>query len=168
MLSIKTIIVALSLIIFQTAVAQSIQNKSFENKLHSLLFHDVVEIDVVSAKQEREALFLDAREWNEFEVSHIKNAIWCGYSDFDLNRVSAIDKDKRIIVYCSIGYRSEKISEKLIKAGYSNVSNLYGGIFEWKNTGNDVFNQRDSLTQNVHAFNVEWGIWLDKGKKIYQ
>jgi len=33
-------------------------------------------------------------------------------------------------VYCSLGIRSEVIAKKLKKAGYTNVFNLYGGIFE--------------------------------------
>ena len=77
---------------------------------------------------------LDARELEEFEVSHLKDAIWVGAKAFKTDSVSAIIKDKNtaIVVYCSIGVRSEKIGEKLIAAGYTNVKNLYGGIFEWK------------------------------------
>ena len=40
-----------------------------------------------------------------------------------------------IIVYCSIGVRSEDIGEKLKELGYTKILNLYGGIFDWKNKG---------------------------------
>tara|TARA_B100000768_G_C11171243_1_gene328804 strand:+ start:178 stop:360 length:183 start_codon:yes stop_codon:yes gene_type:complete len=50
-----------------------------------------------------------------------------------------INKSDIIIVYCTIGYRSEKISEELKLKGYKYVYNLYGGIIQWVNKGNKVF-----------------------------
>ena len=102
----------------------------------------------------------------EYNVSHIANSIRVGYSDFSINKLPTLNKKTPIIVYCSVGYRSEKISEKLLAAGYTNVQNLYGGIFEWVNEGNPV---QDSLglTSNVHAYNKDWGKWLQAGIKKY-
>ena len=48
-------------------------------------------------------------------------------------------------MYCSIGKRSEKVTQKLKKAGYNNVSNLYGGIFEWVNQGNEVVDTNNKV-----------------------
>ena len=48
-------------------------------------------------------------------------------------KVEDIARESTIVVYCSVGYRSEKIAEELDKLGFTNVSNLYGGIFEWIN-----------------------------------
>mgnify|MGYP000471538617 CR=1 FL=1 len=78
---------------------------------------------------------LDAREKKEYEVSHIKNARLVGYDNFKLETVKDIPKDAKVYVYCSIGYRSEKIGEKLQKDGFQKVYNLYGGIFNWANAG---------------------------------
>lgn len=69
-------------------------------------------------------------------------------------------------MYCSIGYRSEKIAKKLLENGYDNVSNLYGGIFEWANQGNKVYNDYGETTK-VHAFSRLWSVWLNKGEKVY-
>ena len=49
-------------------------------------------------------------------------------------------KSDTIVLYCSIGYRSEKIGEKLVEMGYGHVFNLYGGIFEWVNRDLPVYN----------------------------
>ena len=70
-------------------------------------------------------------------------------------------------MYCSLGVRSEDIGEQLKKAGYTNVFNLYGGIFEWKNKGFSVYNNDETLTENVHVCNAYWSQWLLKGNKIY-
>ncbi|MEL6718853.1 MAG: rhodanese-like domain-containing protein, partial [Bacteroidota bacterium] len=68
--------------------------------------------------------------------------------------------------YCSVGYRSEKISEQLLEAGFKDVSNLYGGIFEWKNQDHEVVDEKGA-TEKVHAYDRVWGFWLKEGKKVY-
>ena len=67
------------------------------------------------------AVLLDAREPEEFAVSHLKNAICVGYEDFNLKTVtnSIKNKDQDIVVYCSLGIRSEDIAIKLKKEGYN-------------------------------------------------
>ncbi len=113
--------------------------------------------------------FLDAREQSEYEVSHIENAIYVGYDDFNITTVTknVSDKSSQIVVYCSIGVRSEDIAETLKANGYTNVYNLYGGIFEWKNKGKIVYNLKGEPTEKVHAYSEKWGKWLLKGIKIY-
>ncbi|NJL77614.1 MAG: rhodanese-like domain-containing protein [Saprospiraceae bacterium] len=135
--------------------------------LKNLLSHTVSELTVAEAKAvQGKAIFLDAREWKEYEVSHIANAKYVGYDSFDLKTVQHLPKDQPIVVYCSVGYRSEKVAEQLKSAGYQQVTNLYGGIFEWRNQGNGVVNQTGS-TEKVHAYNRAWGVWLKKGEKVY-
>lgn len=117
------------------------------------------------------AILLDARETKEYSVSHIKNAICVGYDKFDLQKtISNLPKDKnaKIVVYCSLGIRSETVAHKLIKAGYTNVYNLYGGIFEWKNNNFQVIDTLGNTTEKVHTFNKDWSKWLKKGKKVYE
>ena len=113
---------------------------------------------------------LDSREPKEYNISHINNALCVGYNKFDINKtLSQLPKDKntKIVVYCSLGIRSEDVAEEIKKAGYSNIFNLYGGIFEWKNNNNDVVNIKNEPTEKVHSFNKHWGKWLKKGTKVY-
>lgn len=122
------------------------------------------------AMPKNEAVILDAREPKEFEISHIKKAVCVGYDYFELSTITEQipNKNSKIVVYCSLGIRSEDIAEKLKKAGYTNVYNLYGGIFEWKNKDFTVYNSEDMETENVHTFSEEWSHWLKKGNKIYE
>ncbi len=113
-------------------------------------------------------VLLDAREKEEFEVSRIKNAIYVGYDDFEMSRVNEVDKNANIIVYCSVGYRSEKIGEKLKKFGFKHVLNLYGGAFDWINNGFDIVDKNGITTEKIHAYNNSWGKWLTKGEKVYE
>lgn len=114
-----------------------------------------------------QALFLDTRSPEEYNVSHIEGAQFVDYDAFDISELVSIPKDSAIIVYCSVGYRSERIGEQLMAAGFTNVSNLYGGIFEWKNEQQQVVNSATQPTDSVHAFNKLWGIWLKEGIKVY-
>ena len=100
-------------------------------------------------------------------MSHLKGAKWVGYDSFDMSTVKGIPKDQPIVVYCSIGARSQEIGKKLKLNGYSEVYNLYGGIFHWVNENNPVFHLDSIPTNKVHAYNKMWGIWLNKGEKVY-
>ena len=151
----------------QKTLAQTIGNKDYAVLLENLLKHTVPEVTVQQVVKMDHIILLDTRKKAEFEVSHLKSAIWVGYSDFDLNKMIDIDKQQPIIVYCSIGFRSEKIAEKLVASGYKNVSNLYGGIFEWVNNGFEVVDT-SGITSNVHTFNKNWGKWVQKGNKVYR
>lgn len=114
-------------------------------------------------------IILDAREPAEFQVSHIKTAINVGFNNFTSNekQLQKLKKYIPIVVYCSVGIRSEEIGEKLKKAGFTNVKNLYGGIFEWKNKNYPVFDSKGTETENVHTFSKIWSKYLQAGNPIY-
>ena len=127
-------------------------------------------ITVEELKQKQNYILLDARETKEFNISHIENAFNVGYDKFDSKIIASLVKDKNqlIVVYCSIGIRSETIGEKLMKLGYKNVFNLYGGIFEWKNNDCKTVNSKNIETDSIHTFNKQWSVYLVKGIKIYE
>jgi rhodanese-related sulfurtransferase len=114
-------------------------------------------------------VILDSREKNEYNVSHLNSAIFVGYNFFSVENILKLypNKNTPMVVYCTVGIRSEITSNKLIKTGYTNVYNLYGGIFEWKNKNFKVYNSEETETENVHTFNKEWSKWLLKGVKIF-
>jgi rhodanese-related sulfurtransferase len=109
---------------------------------------------------------LDAREKEEFEVSHLPGAKWAGYETFDLKNLESLDKSKPVLIYCTVGARSQEIGKKLQNAGFTRVYNLYGGIIHWVNEGKPV-EKNGKPTQNVHTYSQSWGIWLNKGDKVY-
>jgi rhodanese-related sulfurtransferase len=121
------------------------------------------------AMPKTDVIILDAREESEYNVSHLKGAIFVGYDHFNLEQTiqQLQDKNQAIVVYCSLGIRSEIIANRLKKAGYTNVRNLYGGIFEWRNNDFEVYNSQDKKTDSIHAFSKAWSTWLHKGTKVY-
>ncbi len=112
-------------------------------------------------------LFLDTREKEEFEISHIRGATCVGYDDFNMSSLKLVPKDAEIIVYCSIGARSQTIGEKLKAEGYTNVRNLYGGFFQWSNSGLQKVDSHGNPTVRIHGYSKDWGKWITKGKIVY-
>jgi rhodanese-related sulfurtransferase len=164
----RFILFGFMLLIFSGGCAQ---DKNYDRMLKGLYTGDV---PVIHPKQLSDTIekgakviLLDSREQNEFNVSHIQNALYVGYDDFILDSLKSLSKDDFIVIYCSVGYRSEKIGEKLIAAGYKHVFNLYGGIFEWVNEGYVVVDNNNQPTPRVHAYSKSWGRWLKKGEKVY-
>lgn len=156
----------LSLLPYKPASAQTVESPAYDLLLKGLLSHSVPEVGVEEISGDTGIVFLDAREKHEYDVSHIQRAIWVGYADFDISRLKNIGEETKIVVYCSVGYRSEKIAEKLSGAGFRNVANLYGGIFEWKNQHQPVFHAGEK-TSWVHAYSRTWGVWLNEDEKVY-
>jgi rhodanese-related sulfurtransferase len=157
-------------ILFVTA--NSFAQKSLDKLLET---HNSQSIPYISVTELRmlqlngNVAILDAREPEEFKVSHINGAQNVGYNDFspEEKSVQKLKKSEPVIVYCSVGIRSEKIGEKLKKAGFTNVRNLYGGIFEWKNKGFPVIDSTGKKTDNIHIYGKMWGQYLSAGNPVY-
>lgn len=109
---------------------------------------------------------LDTRKRKEFEVSHLPNAIWVG-EKFDMENLAQVDQGKPIVVYCSVGVRSENYGEDLIEAGFNSVFNLYGSIFSWKDAGFVVEDMGGNATDQIHVYSRKWGKYLKTGKKVF-
>ena len=148
-------------------ISQDVLNPTFDERLEKLLSFTVPVIDVPEANENADDyIFLDARELEEYQISHIPGARYIGYKKFDEDLLEGISHDDKIIVYCSVGYRSEKIGKKLEKLGYTTVYNLYGSIFEWINCDLPLENQQGIATDTIHTYNKKWSKWVDDKEVI--
>ncbi|MCI4668384.1 MAG: rhodanese-like domain-containing protein [Bacteroidia bacterium] len=151
-------------------IRAKVSSPAYDLTLKGLLSHTVREVGVKDIKSLDSYQILDSRELKEFQVSHIPGGKWVGYDDFNMERIEklGLDKNKPVLLYCSVGYRSEKIGEKLKAAGFKEVCNLYGGIFEWVNEGKPLVDGQGKPTEKVHAYDKLWGSWVKKGEKVYE
>lgn len=145
------------------------QSEAFKTMLESY-YTDFPTISISDAYQhlkKRDAVFLDTRPMNEFKVSHINTATRI---DPDTKIFDELDlkKDDVIIVYCSIGARSQSIGERLREAGYKNVYNLYGGLFNWANHKYPMVDNNDNRTTRIHGYSKRWGRWITRGQVVYK
>lgn len=93
------------------------------------------EISVQELKAKKDAgedfFLLDVREQHEYYISNI-DGLLIPLGDLP-NRVSEIEdqRDKEVVVMCRSGGRSAKACEFLTSQGFSNVTNLVGGVNKW-------------------------------------
>lgn len=79
---------------------------------------------------------VDVRTLKEFKEGYIEGAQNIDFFSptFDSD-IKKLDQTKPVILYCRSGKRSAKSSKKLLKAGFSEVYDLGGGIIRWKEEG---------------------------------
>jgi len=81
--------------------------------------------------------------------------------------LDTLDRDAPIVAYCSVGYRSSELVQKLRERGFTNIRNLEGSIFEWANGGRSV--ERDGRgVEEVHPFDEQWGKLLRQELHAYE
>ena len=144
------------------AFGQSVGSPTYDSMLKAELSFSVKTISCAEANAlvgRENIYFLDTRTKEEYKTSHIPGARLAGFENFRVSSLTGIQKSDTIITYCSVGYRSEKIGEQLQKAGYTNVFNIYGGLFEYVNQGFEVVRETGS-TQKIHGFDRNWSQWI--------
>lgn len=171
------IFLGLSLVLYSIGCAQDIPDnrpvsihQDFDKLLTKYIDFKVPLVDVSTLKHwisKEKVYLLDAREKEEYTTSHLKNARYIGYNNFKKSSIQDIPKDAKVVLYCTIGYRSGIITKKLQKLGFTNVYNLFGSIVEWKNQGGKVVNKKEEPTEKVHMYSKSWSKWLKDGKAVY-
>lgn len=73
--------------------------------------------ELESIMAEKEYIIIDVRTKEEYEESHIVEAINIPYDEIDEN--TNLDKNKNIFVYCKSGNRSEVAFNTLTNLGYT-------------------------------------------------
>ena len=110
-----------------------------------------------------EVLVLDTRNEYETRVGKFENAIDLNLDTFRHfpNAIKSLPeeyKDKQIVMYCTGGIRCEKASAVMMKAGFTNVKQLEGGVLDYfKETGGSywegdcfVFDERVALDTELN------------------
>ena len=114
----------------------------------------------LSSAEKLQPLLLDARGREEFKVSHLRRAESVPSQREALKVLESVEEERRIVVYCSVGYRSAALVESLQKQGFRNAYNLEGSIFEWANQGQPVYRDGQQVNE-VHPYDEEWGKFLN-------
>ena len=111
--------------------------------------------------QRKNLLLFDVREPEEYAVSHLQGARPAPSKDEALKALQGAPSDQRIVLYCSVGYRSSELAQFLMKKGYTEVYNLEGSIFAWANEGRPVYRGKERV-KVVHPYDKIWGSLLKK------
>lgn len=111
----------------------SCNSKTFDTSIIQLTPQEIIKL-----KQESQVFFLDVRERSEHANYNL------GGQNIPLNeiqhRITEIDKNKKTIVYCSAGFRSQQAIRQLQALGFENLFNLKGGILAYTKEAQHKFN----------------------------
>lgn len=108
--------------------------------------------ELVSRRRETNVLIVDVRTEKERQVSAIPHSISKEEFERDENKY----KTNKIIVYCTIGYRSGLYTERLQKKGFD-AYNLKGGVLAWADAG-QLFVGQEGPTKRVHVYGAKWNL----------
>jgi rhodanese-related sulfurtransferase len=112
-------------------------------------------------------VLLDARSAEEYAVSHLPGARRVDPDASSYPELDSLSTDRPVVVYCSVGYRSAKVTKQLREEGFTDVRNLKGSIFRWANEGRPVV--RDSVeVEAVHPYDATWGTLLEEKYHAYE
>lgn len=124
---------------------------------------DAVPADVFYAKmQSGKTQVLDVRTMAEYNTGFLPGSLqadWLNRKEFT-ERVAYLDKDKPVLVCCASGVRSADAAAWLRKNGFTDVSNLSGGLIAWKKAGRSLEKKEgngqsgftvDAFTKRVQA-----------------
>ena len=79
-------------------------------------------------------LLLDVREYPEFAAAHLKDARLIPLAEIE-RRAGELPKDQPIVCVCRSGRRSADAASTLARLGFTNVSQLAGGVMAWEQAG---------------------------------
>ena len=107
-----------------------------------------VTVDTAAELIEGGASAVDVREPDEFAAGHVPGAVNIPMGQLS-NRLDELDRDRRQVVICRSGNRSDAMTDVLISAGFE-ASNMLGGTQEWVESGRPVEQpQTSALTVRV-------------------
>ncbi|HEY9809699.1 MAG TPA: rhodanese-like domain-containing protein [Halomicronema sp.] len=84
--------------------------------------------------ENQQVMLVDVRERSEYAGEHIAGANLMPLSSFEPASVP-MEGDKKLVLYCQSSNRSGQAAQKLLGAGFENVTHLQGGLNAWKQAG---------------------------------
>ena len=116
-------------------------------------FPEIVDIspqDAMELLPSGSIVFVDARKREEMEVSMLPHAI----SEEEFLQDTGKYKEKIVVAYCTISYRSGILVKELAGRGVA-IYNLKGGLLAWVLEGGKVYDAGGE-TKRVHVYGKKW------------
>lgn len=101
-------------------------------------------------------VLLDVRTQEEWDVSHLPGARRVDPQSTAETAAAGIPKETPVVTYCAVGFRSGELTKRLQAAGFTNVQNLEGSIFQWANEHRPLARDGERVTV-VHPYDGLWG-----------
>ncbi len=87
--------------------------------------------EVQAAFDAGDIVLIDVRTPQEYMFEHIEGALLMPMAFFRADKLPG-QSDKRIVLHCGSGIRSEKMARAAMEAGLTQIAHLDGGFGAWK------------------------------------
>ncbi len=135
--------------------------KSLRHKFTKIEWISTNELaDWLAMKRRPAPVLLDVRTPEEWNISHLPDARRVDPNATAESAGAGLSKETPIVTYCAVGYRSGEMADRLRAAGFTNVHNLEGSIFQWANEHRPLVREHERVS-TVHPFNTFWGRLLN-------
>jgi rhodanese-related sulfurtransferase len=91
------------------------------------------QLKAILDQDQQQPVLLDIRETREHQICHIEGSLLIPMS-LIADAMDTLDSEQQIIVICHHGMRSLQVAKLLEENGFNQVSNLQGGIEQWRLT----------------------------------
>lgn len=125
-------------------------------------FPGVSQLDLATYEREHaaRALLVDVRTDAEWDVSAIPGAVHAT-TPAAIAAALARSGQGEVVLYCSVGWRSARLADRLGGSLGVPVYNLAGSIFAWANSGRPVVKDGAGV-ERVHPYDDDWAPLLDE------
>jgi hydroxyacylglutathione hydrolase len=98
----------------------------------------------MKTEMEKGVQVIDVRKPVEWNVAHVKDAIFLPLADFP-DILENINKEKSYIVHCGGGYRSMTAISIMRSKGFKNLTNVYGGFGAMQSAGLPIVTEETTM-----------------------
>ena len=101
----------------------------------------------------KDAILLDVRTPQEYSRGHIQGSTSINIADPEfVSKISMLQKDKTILIYCMTGSRSFAAANYMAKMGFQKIYNLQQGIMDWNRQGYAIEQSSQTVTSNSTTY----------------
>jgi len=102
------------------------------NRFGKLPFPEATPLEVAEKLKTSQPLVLDVREPWEYDEGHIAGSALVPLGQLPKHLSEIGSPDQEIIAVCRSGGRSGQATMFLMQSGYTNVTNMAGGMLAWE------------------------------------
>jgi rhodanese-related sulfurtransferase len=113
---------------------------------------DITSEEALQLLPRGDVVFVDVRKAKEQKVSMIPGAVTKKHFLKNLEEY----RDKKIIAYCTISYRSGKFAEKMEKKGVT-ITNLQAGLLGWVHAHGPLMHENEPA-MTLHVYGKTWDL----------
>lgn len=149
-------------LILLTLVGYQVYRRGFFTFLNNANLERVDANEAAKMLSKGAITILDVRDENEFDVSHLTGAL-----RYEEELLEGLDPNAPVLVYCTVGLRSNKLAQTLREQGFNEIIELQDGLIGWSNAQLPLVNSSNKITDSIHVYNQYFGRLLKEGTPVY-